>query len=133
MNSSFVMKYRESNRDLHVRLTGAFHHAAALEFTEVLTRNYTGAGRVFLDVRELAALEEGAVQLFRQCVQNLPADKLLFKGELGFQLGRAGSKVLIVKERACQCSGACKVCACAQRAQEAKARSGSPMRMMKKF
>lgn len=125
MNNSFAMKYYESNRDLHVRLTGNFHSAAAQELTSVLKSNYTGAGRVFLDVRELATTEEGAMQLFKQCVQDLPAERLLFKGELGFQLGRNGSRVLIIKKRACQCSGACTLCKCAQRAQGAKERRAS--------
>lgn len=122
MNNSFAMKYRESNHDLHVRLSGVFHTDAAKELSSMLKSNYSGAGRVFLDVRELAATGEGAKQLFKQCVQDLPAERLLFKGELGFQLGRSGSRVLIVKKRDCQCSGACTVCTCAQRAQEARER-----------
>lgn len=118
MNSQFTMKYRESNSDLHVSVAGDFHVEAARELVEVLERNYSGTGRVFLDVRQMETLGEGEVQLFRQCLEGLPAERLLFKGELGFRLGRNGCRVLIVKKKACQCSGACAVCSCALRAQK---------------
>lgn len=122
MNSSFSMEYRESNRDLHVCLTGTFHHEAARALAEVLQRSDTGAGRIFLDVRNLAASGEGALGLLRQCLEDVPGERLLFKGELGFQLGKSGSRVLIVKKKTCTCDGKCAVCTCALRAKEAKER-----------
>ena len=120
MSGKFTVQSRESNRDLHVRLAGSFHIPAAQELGKLLRQRYTGAGRVFFDVRELDAPKAEQHTLFRQCIGPVPPEKVYFKGELGFALAIEGSRVLLMKKGSCRCQGACKTCACRQRAQKAR-------------
>ena len=116
MNTPCTVQWRESNRDLHIRLDGSFHPVTASELENLLQQRYTGAGRVFVDVRALRVEDEVARDLFRQCLGPVPAEKTFFKGEQGVALGRNGSRVLLVKAKGCGCTGGCQRCACSLRA-----------------
>lgn len=120
MPHPFTMQCRENNKDLHVKVSGDFYPNNAGELKELL-RSYTGAGRIFMDVRALRVAVEEHRHAFRQCLDGLPAERIFFKGEQGFSLGREGSRVLIIKEKACRCAGACAVCACSRRAMSRRA------------
>ena len=120
----FQMESRESNKDLHVRVSGIFDGDAAEALIGLLRRLYNGAGRIFIDTRGLVDLYAHGCRGFRQALarESLPVERLFFKGEQGFQLGPDGSRVLIMKKKSCRCGGACRECACAKRLRERHAR-----------
>lgn len=124
MNTDFRMESRESNRDLHVRISGTFDDNAAEALIGLLRTSYNGIGRIFIDTRELVDLHALGCRGFRQALEQekLPVERLFFKGEQGFRLGPDGSRVLIMKQHTCRCGGACRECACAKRLREHRTR-----------
>lgn len=115
MNSDFHIESAVKHGDLHLRPKGTFDGNSAHELLNYIYERYKGKGRVFIDTRQLNRLCAFGCNTFRCGLnsQQLPADRLLFKGENGFNLAPNGCKVIVTaKKQPCTCQKKCQNCRC---------------------
>ena len=115
MNTHFHIEFKTSNGNLHVHPKGDFDGRSALELVTLIHEQYNGEGRVFIDTHRLREMHPSGCNTFRHRLDEnrLPADRLFFKGEKGFEIAPQGSRVIVPpKEHRCQCSKNCANCPC---------------------
>jgi hypothetical protein len=117
MSAKFSIEHKTSNGNLHVRPRGVFDGSSAWQLINLLHEKYDGKGRVFIDTHNLHDIHPFGCNTFR-CkldMNMLPANRLFFKGERGFEIAPKGSKVIVApKSRQCKCSGNCAGCRCSE-------------------
>jgi hypothetical protein len=115
MSANFQIESKNSNGDLHLRPRGDFDGSSAYELLNFIHDKYDGRGRVFIDTNHLHHLCSFGCNTFR-CGLNfslLPADRIFFKGEKGFDIAPNGSKVIVASgAKKHHCSGNCTNCPC---------------------
>lgn len=118
MSTNFQVAFKKSNGNLHVHPTGNFDGSSAWELINLLHEQYTGKGQVFVDTHGLREICPFGCSTF-QCRLNqsrLPADRLFFKGEKGYEIAPEGSNVIVAPEKhKCRCNGNCANCHCAKK------------------
>jgi hypothetical protein len=115
MNTPFHIEFSKSNGDLHVHPQGDFDGASAWELLNLLHDQYRGQGSVIVDTSRLREIHPFGRLTFqrRLNLNQLPADRLSFTGEKGFELAPEGCKVIgAAGQHACRCNGNCKQCKC---------------------
>lgn len=115
MSSNFQLSFKKSSGNLHVSPSGDFDGSSAGELIHLLGEHYNGRGRVFINTRKLRRISPFGCSTFQcrlaQC--RVPADRLYFKGEKGFELAPEGSRVIVASPKGrCRCNGNCKDCTC---------------------
>ncbi len=109
-----VVAQRKGN--LHVYLDEVFTGDIARSLVSVMREHYRGQGNIFIHALDITTVSPDAQQVFSAlfAASGLPAAKVYFKGEKGFEIGHEGAKV-IVYQRGGQggCGGGCKKCRCA--------------------
>lgn len=96
-----TVTFHTNGRNLHINL-GRDPDTRDLRALSVLAHCHCDeGGRLFLDVRHLARVEEGTVDGLRALVRasGLPPQSVYYKGQLGFSLAQDGNRVLIVRPR----------------------------------
>ncbi len=116
MQQPFSMSMRKSVTGIHITLAGDFTQHHVEDFSALISEAQTHKARIFLDVRQLLPMSDSYCQSFKGCFAQVPSRDIIFKGEQGVQLGHHGNRVLFMKEHSCKCAGACKSCACQNRA-----------------
>jgi len=115
MSADFQIESKTSNGDLHLRPRGDFDGSSAYELLDFIHNKYDGRGRVFIDTNHLHHLCSFGCNTFR-CGLNfslLPADRIFFKGEKGFEIAPNGSRVIVAPgAKKHHCTGNCKNCRC---------------------
>lgn len=79
----------------------------------MIKKKYKGDGKVFVDARGLTEILPFGAQIVRKKLDRriIDRDKLIFKGEDGYQIAPHGCRVLVVvPSRTCRCSGKCDGC-----------------------
>jgi len=113
MSINFQIQFKKSNGNLHIQPKGDFDGSSAWELINLIHDQYDGKGRVFIDTRNLGVIYPFGCNTFR-CRLNLramPADRLCFKGEKGFEIAPNGSRVIVNSEKNhCRCNGNCEGC-----------------------
>jgi hypothetical protein len=115
MNQRFRIESKRSNGNLHLHPKGTLDGSSACELIRLLHEQYQGRGSVFIETRDLDEVHPFGCSTFRGRLdlKRLPADRIFFKGEKGFQMAPEGSRVLIVSEdRKPRCDGRCENCTC---------------------
>jgi len=112
MSANFQIESRTSNGDLHLKPRGDFDGSSALELLNLIRNRYDGKGRVFIDTKHLHNVCPFGCNTFRfgLNLNLLPAERIFFKGEKGFDIAPNGSKVIVAKKH--ECCGNCKNCSC---------------------
>ncbi|WP_319406554.1 hypothetical protein [uncultured Desulfosarcina sp.] len=115
MSSNFQVEFKKNNGNLHVSPSGDFDGSAAWELINLLHEHYDGEGRVYIETTNLRQLCPFGCTTF-QCRlnrQQLPVERLFFKGEKGADIAPKGSTVIrsLPKHR---CRGNCANCTCCQ-------------------
>ncbi len=110
-----VVAQRKGN--LHVYLDDVFTGDIARSLVSVMQEHYRGQGNIFIHALDIITVSPDAQKVFSTlfAASGLPAAKVYFKGEKGFEIGHEGAKV-IVYQRGSQgggCGGGCKKCRCA--------------------
>ncbi len=121
MSNNFQVAFKKSNGDLHVHPTGNFDGSSAWELINLLHEQYTGKGQVFIDTHRLRNMCPFGCSTFRCRLDKnkLPANRLFFKGEKGYEIAPKGSKVIVPPEKhECRCNGNCTDCPCAGKKKE---------------
>jgi hypothetical protein len=115
MSTNFQIQFKKNNGNLHIQPKGDFDGSSAWELINLIHDQYNGKGRVFIDTRNLGQIHPFGSNTF-QCRLNpraIPADRLFFKGEKGFEIAPNGSRVIVNSQKApCRCNGNCKECTC---------------------
>ena len=85
MQPGFLIDYRHSAGNLHVKIHGAFNGMCSWELFKILTFNRRSK-RVFVDTQAILQVDAEGVKLFKAQFSGLrqPADWLYFKGKKGF-------------------------------------------------
>ena len=113
MSTNFQIQFKKNNGNLHIQPKGDFDGSSAWELINLIHDQYNGKGRVFIDTRNLGQIHPFGSNTF-QCRLNpraIPADRLFFKGEKGFEIAPNGSRVIVNSEKDhCQCNGNCEGC-----------------------
>jgi len=113
MSINFQIQFKKSNGNLHIQPKGDFDGSSAWELINLIHDQYDGKGRVFIDTRNLGVIYPFGCNTFR-CRLNLramPADRLCFKGEKGFEIAPNGSRAIVNSEKNhCRCNGNCEGC-----------------------
>ncbi len=117
MQQAFTMSMRKSITGVHITLAGNFSQQHKENFSALISEAHRENARIFLDVRQLAPMNDSYCQAFKKCYAHIPSRNLYFKGKQGIELGHQGNRVLFMKEDSCKCAGACKSCACQNRAK----------------
>ena len=116
MSSDFRVTFRYSNDNLHVLACGMFDGNSARELLSLLSAQYNGKGRIFVDTYGLHTILPSGGELFRACLKqtSIPPSQLFFKGENGFRIAPDGSRVLVVRGKQTHKSGCgkCTHCTC---------------------
>jgi hypothetical protein len=116
MSTNFKIEFRTSNGNLHLQPKGDFDGSAACELVNLIHDKYEGEGRVFVDTQRLRTVHPFGCSMFHYHLNfgKLPANRLYFKGEKGFEMAPDGSRVLVTSEKKCrhQCRGNCATCKC---------------------
>ena len=115
MSTNFQIQFKKSSGNLHIQTKGDFDGSSAWELINLIHDKYYVKGRVFIDTRNLGVIHPFGCNTF-QCRLNLramPADRLCFKGEKGFEIAPNGSRVIVNSEKDhYRCNGNCKACSC---------------------
>lgn len=101
MSTNFQIQFKKSNGNLHILPRGDFDGSSAWELINLIHEKYDGKGRVFIDTRNLGKIHPFGCNTF-QCRLNLrtmPADRLCFKGEKGFEIAPRDSRVIVASEK----------------------------------
>lgn len=125
MGIDFNVEYRVSNGNLHVTPRGALDGSSAWELINLLHEKYSGQGRVFIETEHLREICPFGSSAFQRGLNpgRLPPDRMVFKGENGFKIAPAGSRVIVVpRKRKHPCTGKCGNCTCRR---NGKYRNGS--------
>lgn len=96
MSRNFQVAYKKSNGNLHVSPKGDFDGSSAWELVNLLHEHYDGKGQVFIETDDLRTMCPFGCSTF-QCRLNLrriPAERIFFKGEKGFEIAPKGSRVI---------------------------------------
>ncbi len=117
MKKKFNMSMRKSVTGMHIALSGSFSPKNLADFSALIGEAEIENSRIFLDVRELNPMNEGQRNVFKLCYAHIPSKNVFFKGKLGTELGHQGNRILFMKDHSCKCAGACKSCACQNRAK----------------
>ena len=124
MSSNFQITFKRSNGNLHVNPRGDFDGISAWQLINLLYEKYDGKGRVFIHTQHLRKVCPFGCSTFK-CRLNLsrvPARRLFFKGEKGFEIAPRGSKVIRSPDQhPCRCNGDCAHCPCAEERNPDKA------------
>ncbi len=110
-----VVAQRKGN--LHVYLDEVFTQDTARALVAAMQEQYRGQGNIFVHALDVTMVSPDAQEVFSALfvASGVPAEKVYFKGEKGFEIGHKGAKV-IVYQRGMQgggCGGGCKKCRCA--------------------
>ncbi len=122
MRQAFNISMRKSITGVHIALSGDFTHEDSDGFSALIDEVTADDVRIFLDVRKLLPMSEGCSDIFKTCYAQIPSRNVIFKGYHSTQLeqieklGHQGNRILFLKE-SCKCNGACKSCACQNRAK----------------
>ena len=117
MVTGFQIALRRSNGNLHVSPRGDLDGNTALQLVNLLHEQYDGNGRVFIDTNKLATIFPHGCSTFQSWLnpKRIPADRLFFKGEKGYELAPNGSKVIVASPvHRCGCKGDCANCMCSR-------------------
>ncbi len=115
LRNSFESETRQSTTGVHVKLLGSFDSTDKPTFSKLIQKVFCPEQRIFFDVRSLEVNGEMSRHAFKQCISDIPAQQVFFKGKQGFELGNQGNRILVIKDSPCKCDGACKSCACDMR------------------
>ncbi len=117
MSANFRVAFKKSNGNLHVSTRGDFDGTSACELINLLHEQYDGTGRVFTDTHSLREMDPFGCSTFRRNLDKnrLPADRLFFKGEKGYEIALRGSKVIVPPKEPCRCNGNCVNCPCSDK------------------
>lgn len=110
MNTNYLIEYRTSEGNLHIKPKGCLSEGAALSLTDLIREKYDGQGRVFINTHDLTNIDPDCFGIFNSGMlsKTLPPDRLFFKGEKGFELAPKGSRVLLTpKNFKCGCRKGC--------------------------
>ncbi len=122
MGQAFSMSMRKSITGMHITLEGSFSINHSKDFLNLMNQAKANNVRIFLDVRKLAYLSDKHRDAFKQCYAHIPSHDLIFKSSHSTHanqlkhIGHQGNRILLLKE-SCKCAGACKSCACQNRAK----------------
>lgn len=121
MRSDFRVEFSKTDDNLHVNPSGNFNGSSASELVNLIHEQYDGKGRIFVDTRNLRAMCPFGCTTF-QCRLNqnrVPANRLFFKGEKGFEIAPEGASVIVTDEkRRSRCNGDCANCPCAKKGEK---------------
>ncbi len=114
MSARFHIKHRKSGGNLHIYPEGDLDGSSAFQLTNLIRRKYNGKGRVFVNTEKIKEIFPFGKSVFQGQLdlRTLPADKLFFKGEKGFEIAPNGSRVIINRQHHHKCKGNCRNCAC---------------------
>ena len=115
MSTSFSIEFSTSNGNLHVHPQGDFDGTSAWELLNLLHDHYRGQDSVIIDTSRLRKIHPFGRATFhgRLNRQKVPADRLCFTGDKGFELAPDGCRVIDATGRqTCRCNGNCKQCKC---------------------
>ncbi len=115
MTRQFQIRYKKSNGNLHLHPSGNLDGSSASVLLKFLHEKYEGIGRVFIETGNIDNVHPFGCHTFKRNLdrKRLPADRIYFKGEKGFQIAPAGSRVLIPGGgKTCKCHGRCENCKC---------------------
>ena len=113
MSTNFHVIFKKSSGNLHVNPKGDFDGSSAWELVNLIHKKYDGTGSVFIDTNNLGQICSFGCDTF-QCQLNrhiIPFDRLIFKGEKGYDMAPKGSKVIIPPQKH-HCGGNCTYCRC---------------------
>jgi hypothetical protein len=113
MSSNFQVEYKKSNGNLHVHPSGDFDGSSAWELVNLLHEQYDGQGQVYIDTGSLKELCPFGCSTFQYRLnrQQLPFERLYFKGEKGEKMAPKGSNVMKSSPKH-RCRGNCANCKC---------------------
>lgn len=97
MNNRFHVGFKKINEDLYVRPTGDFNGSTALELINLLCKQYSGKGQVFIDTCGLREICSFGCSTFQHYVHRirLPLRRLFFKGHKASEIAPKGSTILL--------------------------------------
>lgn len=97
MNNRFQVGLKKINGDLYVRLKGDFNGSTALELINLLGKQYSGRGQVFVDTCGLREICSFGCSTFQHYVHQLrfPLERLTFKGYKASEIAPKGSTILL--------------------------------------
>ena len=96
MSTNFKVEFKKSSEDLHLHVSGDFDGSSAWELLNLIHEKYDGKGRVIINTQNLCEIYPFGCSTF-QCrlhLCRLPANRLFFKGEKGFDIAPCQSTVL---------------------------------------
>ncbi len=115
----------EKNGNLHIRLHGHFGVDTAMQLTSLMSRQYRGAGNIFIHTAQITDVSPQSKTMFESMlgVFNLPRRKIYLTGEKGFAFCHQNGRVIVPRVTAknkgiggCGCAGkctaSCKSCTC---------------------
>jgi hypothetical protein len=117
MSSNFQIALKKKKDNLHLQAEGDFDGSSAWQLINLLHEEYNGKGEVLIDTGNLRRVYPFGCRTF-QCqldLNRVPATRLSFKGEKGFEIAPRGSKVIEAPKRhRCRCDGKCTNCPCSE-------------------
>jgi hypothetical protein len=118
MSTNFKVEFKKSNCDLHLYVSGDFDGSSAWELINLIQEKYDEKGQIFIETQNLREICPFGRHTF-QCglvLTQVPAHRLFFEGEKGFDIAPKGSKVLVNhKKHRCRCNGNCTHCPCSEK------------------
>jgi hypothetical protein len=111
MSDFYELNPESRNGNLYVKAKGTFDGAAAWSLIRLIQNWYKGAGRVFVDTRQVSEVKPFAASILesRITISLLPRERLFFKGRLGLDLAPLGCKVILESpNQSCGCPNSCR-------------------------
>ncbi len=112
-NSAYNLKYRLSQGNMHIALSGEFNTNLVQNCIDCVSTSYEQGGRIFLDTRNIDSFCDKATEEFKNFFTKVSflATSLYLKGEKGFKILPEGGKLLIMhtdkEDSSCACGGKC--------------------------
>ncbi len=121
MSTNFQIEVKRGKDNLYITPKGDFDGSSAWELVNLLDKQYNGKGQVVIDTHNLCEMCPFGCSTFR-CLLNvgkLPSNRLIFKGEKGYELAPEGYEVFESTEKHnCRCNGNCANCSCSEKKQQ---------------
>ncbi len=134
MNTEFSMSHRVNLGNMHINLSGYIDELATEKLLTTIKEVHVGAGRIFIDARNITSLSPKASENFKNSFNNLSINNnnLYIKGKEGIELIPEGGRLIMFNEKkekehkghscsgsgGCNCKVPCKVCKCAEKRKE---------------
>ena len=97
VDQGFLIKFRRSVGNLHIKLSGEFSSRCAWELIKIIKLQHSGVGRIFVNTAGLDRIASVGAELFKFHMRKskMPSSRLYFKGEKGFEIAFDGSRVIV--------------------------------------